>query len=93
MGYFNVDAQLPYSFEDIYIWEDDIRSINGKHNSILQRIILSNILTLNQASTSNSAISVFAIGCIAGMCAYIELLSKKQYNSEIFKTNLYSVIY
>ena len=97
---FNVDAQLMYSFEDVYTWEDDIRLINGKHNAILQRIILSFILTLNETMSSYShntpkcvSMSVFTIGCIAGICKYMEYISHKQYNSEIFKTDLYSVIY
>lgn len=94
LDYFPVDKQLPYSFQDIYCWEDDICAINGKNNAFYQRIILSYILTLNNnVSTGMHSTTVFAIGCIAGVCAYIEYIAKKQYTSETFKAELYSVIY
>ena len=90
---YKIDKALPFSFETI--WDYEMQQ--GNPDEMLQRIIISLLLSLEDYKTTTAintqfgnSISVAIIGCVAGICQYIDKVSGsfKKYSHIAFKADL-----
>ena len=92
------DSRLPIDVKKIYSWENDtIRNATGKHDIVLQRMMLSYILLIYEITHLSPYLKkteqgvynlIVAIGCLAGLCAYYKQKSGIDYTSKEFKAHM-----
>jgi hypothetical protein len=96
-GGIKVDKILPFSFETIYDWEDAFRMERGDSTCMLQRVIMALLLSLDDYKNTGSlktafgvSVAVAIVGCLAGICKYINDAScqKYYYSDREFKQDL-----